>query len=155
MLALVPPLPLRAMADKPLEGCVSDSIVKQRADMRPRCRGAMRPSFASMATLQNNKRAQGKPDARCTRGLVCTECTKNRTRAYRSSGGNPAFPVQWVTAYSALSLVTGLSCHHRHADRSTQLDTSVGVSGPHGFTVRHSSIRHSPPSRPPHPTARS
>jgi hypothetical protein len=38
---------------------------------------------------------------------------------------------------------------------SQELDTSVGVSGPHGFTVRHGSIRHAPPSRPPHLTARS
>ncbi len=41
------------------------------------------------------------------------QCTKKRTRAYRSSGGNPAFPARWFTAYSALSPVTGLSCH-RH-----------------------------------------
>src|ERR1700687_3126598 len=40
-------------------------------------------------------------------------CTKKRTRAYRFSGGNPAFPAQWFTAYSALSPVIGLSCH-RH-----------------------------------------
>ena len=38
---------------------------------------------------------------------------RKRTRAYRFSGGNPAFPAQWFTAYSALSPVTGLSCH-RH-----------------------------------------
>jgi hypothetical protein len=38
---------------------------------------------------------------------------KKRTRAYRFSGGNPAFPAQWFTAYSALAPVTGLSCH-RH-----------------------------------------
>jgi hypothetical protein len=30
---------------------ILDSIVKQREDMRPHCRGAMRPSFASIATL--------------------------------------------------------------------------------------------------------
>src|SRR5450756_1499682 len=59
------------------------------------------------------KRAQGKPGARCTRGLVCKVHKRMRTRAYRSSGGNPAFPARWFTAYSALSLVTGLSCHHR------------------------------------------
>src|SRR3979411_467561 len=35
-------------------------------------------------------------------------CTKKRTRAYRFSGGIPAFPAQWFTAYSALSPVTGL-----------------------------------------------
>ena len=40
-------------------------------------------------------------------------CTKKRTRAYRFSGGIPAFPAQWFTAYSALSPVTGLFCH-RH-----------------------------------------
>src|ERR1700730_751982 len=44
-----------------------------------------------------NKRAQGKPGARCTRGLVCKKCTKKRTRAYRFSGGNPAFPARWFT----------------------------------------------------------
>jgi hypothetical protein len=41
-----------------------------------------------------------------------------------------------LTAYSALSLVTGLSCHHRRRNLSRQLDASVGASGPHGFAVR-------------------
>jgi hypothetical protein len=68
-------------------------------------------------------------------------CTKKRTRAYRSSGGNPAFPARWFTAYTVLSLVTGLSCHHRHADISTRLDASVGAPGPHGFAVRVSAVR--------------
>ena len=47
------------------------------------------------------------PGARCTRGLVCKIVRRMRTRAYRFSGGNPAFPAQWVTAYFALSPVTG------------------------------------------------
>src|ERR1700750_2786760 len=34
----------------------------------------------------------------------------SRHRFHRSQ---PAFPAQWFTAYFALSLVTGLSCHHR------------------------------------------
>jgi hypothetical protein len=51
----------------------------------------------------SNQRAQGKPDARCTRGLVCKLCKRKRTRAYRSSGGNPTFPAQWFTAYHVLS----------------------------------------------------
>jgi hypothetical protein len=55
----------------------------------------------------------GKPDARCTRGLVCQVAQKRRTRAYRFSGGNPAFPAQWLTAYFVLSPVSGLFCH-RH-----------------------------------------
>jgi hypothetical protein len=42
------------------------------------------------------------------------------------------------TAYNALSSVTGLSCHRRsrEAIASQELDTSVGVSGPHDFAVR-------------------
>jgi hypothetical protein len=48
-----------------------------------------------------------------------------------------------LTVSSALSLVTGLSCHHRLADHPAKLDASVGASGPHGFAVRkpcHSSF---------------
>src|SRR6266567_3527857 len=41
------------------------------------------------------KREQGMPGARCTRGLVCKMHKEMRTRAYRFSGGNPAFPAQW------------------------------------------------------------
>jgi hypothetical protein len=43
-----------------------------------------------------------------------------------------------LTASSALSLVTGLVCHHRRRDAKhhRQLDASVGASGPHGFAVR-------------------
>ena len=84
-------------------------------------------------------------------------CTKKRTRAYRFSGGNPAFPAQWFTAYFALSPGDRafLPPTSARSFASRELDTSVGVPGPHGFTVRNNSIRHSPPSRPPHPTARS
>ena len=35
------------------------------------------------------------PGARCTRGLVCKMHKEKRTRAYRFSGGSPAFPAQW------------------------------------------------------------
>ena len=61
---------------------------------------------------------------------------RRRTRAYRFSGGNPAFPARWFTAYFALSPVTGLSCHRHRRNDFRQLDTSVGVSGPHDFAVR-------------------
>jgi len=52
------------------------------------------------------QRAQGRPGARCTRGLACKSHNKKRTRAYRFSGGIPAFPAQWFTAYIALSSVS-------------------------------------------------
>jgi hypothetical protein len=64
----------------------------------------------------------------------------------------PGIPArEWFTAYSALSLVTGLFCHHHSRNVIRKLDASVGASGPHGFTVRklaHSSMRR---RRPPHP----
>ena len=44
----------------------------------------------------SKQRAQGRPGARCTRGLVCNCAQKTRTRAYRFSGNIPAFPAQWL-----------------------------------------------------------
>jgi hypothetical protein len=46
-----------------------------------------------------------------------------------------------LTAYFALSLVTGLDCHHHPQETrkklaSRELDASVGASGPHDFAVR-------------------
>ena len=51
------------------------------------------PRFAHAVPLE--KREQGMPGARCTRGLVCKMHKEKRTRAYRFSGGSPAFPAQW------------------------------------------------------------
>jgi hypothetical protein len=56
---------------------------------------AARCARALLRFSPSNKRAQGKPDARCTRGLACDCYWQKRTRAYRFSGGNPAFPAQW------------------------------------------------------------
>ena len=64
-----------------------------------------------------------------------------RTRAYRFSGGNPAFPAQWFTTYFALSPVIGLVCHRHRQRLSYRLDASVEASGPHDFAVRFSAIR--------------
>jgi len=40
-----------------------------------------------------------------------------------------------------LSLVTGLSCHHRLRFLTRKLDASVGASGPHAFAVRNIAAR--------------
>ena len=86
-----------------------------------------------------SKRAQGRPGARCTRGLVCKLCIRKRTRAYRFSGNTPAFPAQWF--YGLFRALPGdralLSPSPREALASHELDTSVGVSGPHDFAVRY------------------
>ena len=52
-----------------------------------------------------------------------------------------------LTAYSALSPVTGLFCHRRQWSYLHQLDASVGASGPHGFAVRKlSAFVNTPPA---------
>jgi hypothetical protein len=65
-----------------------------------------------------------------------------------------------LTAYFALSPVTGLSCHRRLVNTFTKLDTNVGVSGPHDFAVRQGIVRphtfmcrHRRVHRIPHPTS--
>jgi hypothetical protein len=64
------------------------------ANTVPHSRGSECPSCAKDPTLER-QRAQGKPGARCTRGLVCNVHKEMRTRAYRFSGEHPAFPAQW------------------------------------------------------------
>ena len=76
------------------------------------------------------------PGARCTRGLVCKMCKES---AHEHTGSAEAIRHSLrdgFTAYFALSLVTGLFCHHHLADTSAKLDASVGASGPHDFAVR-------------------
>jgi hypothetical protein len=55
-----------------------------------------------------------------------------------------------LTAYIALSPGTGLSCPVVRGSLR-QLDTSVGVSGPHDFAVRLKRVRLTRHQRPPHP----
>jgi hypothetical protein len=66
---------------------------------------------------------------------------------------SPGLPCAMVlTGSSALSLVTGLVCHHRKRKiSSANLNASVGASGPHGFAVRVNAPRPAHHPRPPHP----
>jgi hypothetical protein len=59
-------------------------------DEREHSRDGIRPSFANWFALKKRGRSaiprgmQGRPGARCTRGLMCQDAhSKNRTRAYR------------------------------------------------------------------------
>jgi len=58
-----------------------------------------------------------------------------------------------LTVSSALSPVTGLSCHRRLRGKNfpRKLDASVGAPGPHGFAVRQNAARLAPLKRPSHP----
>jgi hypothetical protein len=46
-----------------------------------------------------------------------------------------------LTVSFVISPVTGLVCHRHRQVTTCQLDTSVGVSGPHDFAVRIGSVR--------------
>src|SRR6201999_1360921 len=96
------------------------------------------------------ERAQGRPGARCTRGLVCKLHIRKRTRAYRFSGGSPAFPAQWF--YGLFRALPGdrLFCHRRQRDAKPhyQLDPTTPPS-----PLRPARRAHRPPPtlpRPPH-----
>ena len=85
-------------------------------------------------------RAQGMPGARRARSRV-RSVESTRVSHHGHTGITRHSPRNGFTAYSALSLVTGLSCHHRLADHPARLDASVGASGPHDFAVRLGAIR--------------
>src|SRR5579863_8978928 len=92
------------------------------------------------------ERARGRPGARCTRGLVCNMHKGKRTRAYRFSGGSPAFPAQWFYGLSRALLGDRAWLTPSPADialdpigsmRNRRLDAGNGASGPHDFAVRN------------------
>jgi hypothetical protein len=95
-----------------------------------------------------------------TRGLVCNK-ESTRVRNHRSAEINRHSLRDGLPAYSVLSPVSGLcshrcrqisACRARRADIAIcQLDTSVGVSGPHAFAVRVRIARPAIPTRPSHP----
>ncbi len=122
------------------------------SDTPSRSRGAICPRLA-LISRPKKKRAQGKPGARCTRGLVRRMCKRMRTRAYRFSGGIPAFPARWFCGlFRALPGERAfLPPSPPEKLASQELDASVAASGPHDFAVRVSHARQAQPSRPPHP----
>ena len=89
------------------------SSLMARADITTRSRGAPRPRFASNFCTSRKERAQGMPDARCTRGLVCKIVQKS---AHEHTGSAEAIRHSLrngFTTYAALSPATNSSCH-RH-----------------------------------------
>ena len=121
------------------------------SDMVSQSRGAMRPKFCTNV-VPRETREQGIPGARCTRGLVCKSEQEKRTRAYRFSGGNPAFPAQWF--YGLYRALPGDRACLTPSPREYGFVRPVGLakpprdltptaeaSGPHDFAVRCSAVR--------------
>jgi hypothetical protein len=77
-----------------------------------RSRGAMRPGRTRNAAPKN-QRAQGKPGARCTRGLVCKVVRRNAHEHTGSAESIRPSLRNGFTAYGVLSPATNSSCH-RH-----------------------------------------
>ena len=75
--------------------------------MSPRSRDAMRPSFAFELHTPSRKRAQGRPGARCTRGLVRKVHQENAHEHTGYRRNTPAFPAQWLYGLYVIVLVTG------------------------------------------------
>src|SRR5882757_7454844 len=73
----------------------------------------LRTARLHILTDFGDTRAQGRPGARCTRGLVCNVHKKVRTRAYRAAEAIRHSLRNGFTAYNVLSPVIGLSCHRR------------------------------------------
>ena len=70
----------------------------------PHSRDAIRPSLCKFVrTLQIRGRREDRVHA--APAVSCANCTKKRTRAYRFSGGIPAFPAQWF--YGLLRALPG------------------------------------------------
>jgi hypothetical protein len=74
------------------------------------------------------------PGARCTRGLVCQMHKEKRTRAYRFSGGNPAFPAQWLDGLcrALVSAKSARMCERAVLTNRPSLDLSPFVLEGHG-----------------------
>jgi len=82
-----------------------------------------------------SKRAQGMPGAGRNPWPACSK--KSRRQLPQVQPNHPAFPARWCYGLYVLSPGTGLFCPRRpRASSAHGLDTSVGVSGPHDFTVR-------------------
>ena len=70
-----------------------------------------RPSFARQCPSKDRGRRESRVLSKHPQPRTQT---KKRTSVVTTGSPNiPAFPAQWFTAYSVLSLVTGLYCHHR------------------------------------------
>jgi hypothetical protein len=122
--------------------------------MRPRSRDITCPSFTN-SFRPKRKRAQGRPGARCTRGLACQDAHSNNAHEHTGSAETLRPSLRnGFTAYIVLSpvrpgLLVTVTPQKRELLKS--LTPTIGASGPHDFAVRFSRARQSQPSRPPLP----
>jgi hypothetical protein len=117
--------------------------------------GAGDPQYRGRSAIPRG--TQGRPGARCTRGLMCKGSKKN---AHEHTGSAEAVRPSLrngFTAYIVLSparpglLVTVAP---KKRELLANLTPAIGASGPHDFAVRFSRARQSQLLRPSHPDPR-
>jgi hypothetical protein len=116
-------------------------------DIFPRTALPSRAAFRVRALQDSrslrHRRAQGMPGANAPAASRASE-KSTRVSHHRFTGQHRHSLRNGFTAYSALSLVIGLSCHHPRCDlRSNRhrVDISVEMPGPRGLAVRPSLAR--------------
>jgi hypothetical protein len=87
----------------------------RRKDMRPRPRDGIRPSFAHLFTLLENRGRREGRVAACTRGPRAKDCARSALTT-GTGGDTPAFPAQWFYGLYALSPVNHPVCHRHQRD---------------------------------------
>ena len=128
----------------------------RRLGVTSQSRGTLSPRFA-INFPPSDQRAQGRPGACCTRGLVC--CLRIARAAHEHTGqrehsGLPCAMALRLTSCSSrrTALLPPLS---QRSFASPGRNASTATSEPHDFAVRSSHTRQSQLSHPSHLTARS
>ena len=99
-----------------------------------------------------NKRAQGMPGAQQAPAASRAKVSKaHECRHYRYAETIRHSLRDGLRLISCSPRCAGLDSHRRRRNDFRQLDTSVGVSGPHDFAVRIGIARLATPTRPSHP----
>jgi hypothetical protein len=150
----IPETPVLDPRGRGVPGCPPSLAMRMRGCASAFSRHEMPKVCVSFAPSKK-QRAQGRPGARCTRGLVCK---LHRKCAHEHTGSAETLRPSLrdgFTVYLALSPVTGFLPPSPARIASHELDASIGAPGPHDFAVRITHARQSWLSRPPHPTARS
>ena len=100
-------------------------------DTGPRSRDEIRPRFAALV----RRRAQGMPGA-VAPAVSCARIVGERTRVVTGTTGHVRHSPRDVGRLIPCSPRRTGRSSHRRPQSACELDTSIGVSGPHGFVER-------------------
>src|SRR5882672_11328071 len=101
--------PLAASLGKLGRGCASQ-LKATLTGTTTRSRGAMRPEFCKNLALEI--RAQGRPGARCTRGLACDVHQRMLHTSIQVQRRTPGLPCAMALRLIRVRPGDRLSCHH-------------------------------------------